>query len=622
MVVMKKIKTPARILEYRDEYETWLKELKVYHTGRFTRNYSQYNAYSEVKNNEAAISDPMAVELVERKIIRMFEREPKFFVQAKGQNIPKEITNIIASVPTYYWNCPERVKSTGSMKSKLKVLAREFEITGNGINESYYNVISDTPDSRMKPVEDFIFNPAKTLKTSEVIYSRDFVDLKYIEDNIEITESGRVIKGMFSPAGVKKVREIYKDSKLTTNNSTNKINRSGSDTIDVKVGPIELISRWEGKHCCRFVAGIADDEAIVLEEFDSILGEDPFDRVMDIEIAKQPYGFSMLDYLNPLTHVKDLFIQQLVAYGSKLLNPPLFVDPSLAPVNKATLSNAWKLGGLVMAPPNQAEHKPMPSMGSFGFDMLGYLQQRAESVSGVPSNLGGMLNPESDKLNKTATGISKMLTQAVGPVKDNQETIEEGIIEPMANKWLKMAAFLMGENEIKYVLLTGESPRWVRVTKGLLSGKIKLADLVEAELVEPAEAQEIMLMMKDNGLNYEEEILFDVDWIIKVEMGSMAEQDSEKEIENLERWAAFRQTYQVPTDFKKISDEMAARIGIKDPEQYDLQPQGAPNGQEVSMIGQTPINLPGMPPAQPNMQPPIPQSQPMGGQGSMPPLRI
>jgi hypothetical protein len=597
-------KTNSRIQEYREEYERWLKELQVYHTGRFSRNYEQYNAYTD-DDEKTTVSDPMAVELIERKIVRMFERKPKFFVQAKGHNIPKEITNIIAAVPTYYWDCPERIKASGSMKSKLKVSSRELGITGNLVNETYYNVKSDTPDCRLKPIEDFIFDPTKTLKTSEVVYSRDFVDLKYIKDNVEILEDGRVIKGMFKPAAVKKIENIYKDSTLTTDNSSNKINRSG-DITEPKVAPIELISRWEGKSCCRFIKGIEESEAIVVQEFDSILGEDPFDRVMDIEIAKQPYGYSMLDYLNPLTKLKDLFIKQLSAYGSKLLNPPLFVDPNILPVNKATLANAWKLGGLVMADPRMAEHKPMPPMGSFGFDMLGYLQQRGESVSGVPSNLGGMLNPESDKLNKTASGINTMLAQATGPVKDNQETIEEGIIEPMANKWLKMAAHLMGENEIKYILISGESPKWVRITKGLLSGKIKLADLAEAELLKPEEVQEVMSMMYANGQDPEDELLFDVDWIIKVEMGSMAERDSAKEIENLEKWVTFRRDYGVPTDFKKISDEMAARIGIDDPEQYDMQPHSPTQGDNP--LGQPMMGQGG-----------APQGMPQGG--SMPPLR-
>lgn len=589
-----------KVQQYREEYESWLKELQVYHTGRFNRNYQQYNAYSEVTDNEAGISDPMAVELIERKIIRMFEREPKFFVQAKGHNIPKEITSIIAAVPSYYWSCPERVKSSGSMKSKLKVLAREYCVVGNAVYESYFNADSDTPDARVKPIEDFIFDPTKSLKTSKRVYSRDFVDLEYIEDNVEVTENGEVIRGMFKPSAMKRVKEIYKDAEMTSDNSSNKINRSGSDAIQPKVGPIELISMWEGGHCVRFVKGIDESEAVVMQEFDSILGEDPFDRVMDIEVVKQPYGFSMLDYLNPLTKTKDLFIQQLTAYGSKILNPPLFVDPSLAPVNRATLQNAWKLGGLVMSPPQQAEHKPMPPMGSFGFDMLGYLQQRAESVSGVASELGGKLNPDSDRLNTTASGMQASINQAYGPVKDNQESIEEGIIEPMANKWLKMAAHLMGENEIKYVLISGQSPKWVRVTKGLLSGKIKLADLIEAELVKQEDVPEILDLMMSNGEDPEETIIFDVDWVIKVEMGSTASTDKNEEVQNLEKYAAFRMQYQIPTDFQKIAEEYAARIGIKDPEQYDLAQQQIPPERNIQ-IGGAPQGMPqgapqGMPP--------------------------
>jgi len=141
----------------------------------------------------------------------------------------------------------------------------------------------------------------------------------------------------------------------------------------------------------------------------------------------------------------------------------------------------------------------------------------------------------------------------------------------------------------------------VRVTKGLLTGKIKLADLLEAELIDEMETQEMVAMMIESGQDPNTDLIFDVDWVIKVELGSMAQADTEKEVQNLERWAAFRMQYAIPTDFKKISEEFATRIGIKEPEQYDIQqPQIDP------MTGQ------------PTM------GQPMGGQGmpipgSMPP---
>ena len=120
----KTISKKERLLKYRQEYDKWLLELQPYHTGRFDKNYKQYSVYTSTEQTESKISDPVAAEITERQVSRMFERDPKFFVQAQGQNLPKEITDIIAVVPTYYWSCPERVKSTGPMKEKLKEAGR------------------------------------------------------------------------------------------------------------------------------------------------------------------------------------------------------------------------------------------------------------------------------------------------------------------------------------------------------------------------------------------------------------------------------------------------------------------------------------------------------------------
>jgi hypothetical protein len=254
----------------------------------------------------------------------------------------------------------------------------------------------------------------------------------------------------------------------------------------------------------------------------------------------------------------------------------------------------------------------MPPLPPAGFELLGYLQQRAESSSGIGAYLGGVPNQTSDKTQGTATGIQSLIAQAVSPVRDRQLNLEESIIEPVVNKWLKYAGRLMGKDEIKYVFVGGQSPRWVSITKGLLLGKIKISDLLEAELIPEEDIQEIVALktlegqQKDPGYIFdpEKEIVFDVDWIIRVEAGSMAEEDTEKDLQAFDSSVMMARELGVPLDPTKVWQERAMRAGIKEPEQYIMQPQqgmgqdpnmmqpGSQSPTAPPMLGNTPIQMP------------------------------
>jgi hypothetical protein len=134
-----------------------------------------------------------------------------------------------------------------------------------------------------------------------------------------------------------------------------------------------------------------------------------------------------------------------------------------------------------------------------------------------------------------------------------------------------------------------------------------MVDLLEAEIIGEEEAVEMARDMLENGKDPETEIVIDADWLIRVETGSMAEVDTEKEITNFERWVAFNGQLGLQKDYEKLSKEYALKIGIKEPEQYDAppvqpNPTGAFGNPEPTMQG-------GMEQGMPPQQPPV--AQPM-----------
>lgn len=612
----------SSLATYKDEYTRWLNTLQTYHTERFAPNYRQYTALSDTSGTDSNISDPVAPELVERKLQKLFERDPKFYAMARGQNIPKEVSDFMANVASYYWTNPEKVQTTGTMRAFLKKVGREFLITGNAGTEVYYNAKSENPDVRQHAIEDIIFDPSRQLKNAGVYYIRQYMSLEKIEEQVEVMEDGKVKKGLFKADAIARLKEKYE--KVTpgakSDPTSNQVNRAGSAIFDRIVEDVLVVSRWDGKYLCQ----IADWEVIIREATDPMqIGDDPLDFIMDIEVPKQPYAFSMLDFIAGLTAAKDLFLNQVIDYGSKALNPPLFYDPSLSPASKNTLRNAYSLGGLVAAAPNQAGHQPMPDLPQSGFSLLTYMQQRSESVVGVGPYVSGVPNQASDQTQGTKGGIEALIQQASSPIRDCQLTIEEGLIEPIVNKWLKMAGALMGQDEIKYIVISGQDLKWVKVTKGLLTGKIKIADLVASELMTEEEGMALSAEMVANGKNPEKELVFDVDWIVRCETGSLAEVDTQKDVQNFMGWAKFAQeTVQNAAgnpntilDVEKIIKEAGIRGGIKEPEQYMKKlpppmPAGAP-GMPPGMPGQPPMAGP-MPQA-PQPQIPAPPMPMAGG---------
>jgi hypothetical protein len=587
---------------YRNEYGKWLKELTKYHT-KFSENYEKYVGYNQVSGTESKVSDPVAAELIERVIQKLFERDPKFFVEAKGVNLPREVKNVMASAVEWIWSNQDTVQSTGPMRNKLKVAGREFLILNNTIMEVYWNPVSDAPDMRVVPLEDIVFDPTKNIKTSPVYYVKRFVSLDYLEDNVEIKKDGEVVTGIFDSAAIKKLKRQYPDKNFRPDPSDTTIKRYNSND-QLNVDQIELITRYEGAKVCQFIKNTDDEDPIVVREYNNeVLKSHPLAFAIDKEVVKEPYGSSLVDDLSGLLKAKNLFLNQEIAYRSKVLNPPMYVDPSVAtnPISMRTLGNAYKNGGIVIANKDMVDHKTIPTLGNAGLDILNWIEGRAESISGINSYMAGVPNSQTDKTQGTKGGIEALISQATSPVAERQINLEESIIEPVVNKWLKMLGATMTRDEFKWVMISGEKPNWVKLTKGFITGKIKLIDLMQADLIEAPEVQAIVDLMISEGKDPSTDTVFDIDWMIKVETGSLAEQDSGKEIAKKQSVLEMGLGMGLPIDTEKVWKELAADAGMKEPSQYlnkeDIQGMPGMPGQGGEVNGQ---------PNMSSMQQPVP----------------
>lgn len=602
--------TKSTIQGYKDEFSSWAKDLKNYQ-GNFKTNYERYNGEKEMKGTQAKISDPVAFELTERIIQKMFEREPKFYAESRGKNIPREVKQVITSTAEWLWSNSDMVTSTGPMRSKLKVGAREFIITGNLCVMSYWNHVSDAPDMKIIPIENVVFDPSKTLKSSPRHYVREFISIDTMEDSVEITKDGKVVVGMFPSAVVKKLKRLVDGRVGKTDNKTdNAINRSDI-ALSHKEDEFQLISRYEDDKVCRFVWDDDMEDPVSVQEYVSNLGASPLDQAMDIELPQEPYAASVLSRLAGLFRAKDLILSQTIDYGAKVLNPPTIVNPNSG-INLKTIANMYKLGGIVLADPTQIKQGEISSAPNrAGIEMMNWIEGRGESVSGANGYMAGNTNSATDKTQGTKGGIEALQQAGASPITDRQKNIEESIIEPMINKWLKMVGATMSENEFKWVLVTGEEAKWVKVTKGLLTGKIKLVDLMQADVVQDEEIGALVELMMSEGKNPEKDVIFDIDWLVRVETGSLAEKDTQKEIENKKAMVELGMTLMLPLDTEKLWKDIAMDSGITEPGEYLKKEPMAQGGQIDPSTGQ---------PISPNSGAgaPVPTPSPTGGAGMLP----
>lgn len=565
---------------YVKQWKKWREDLADFYK-RVNENYKQYTGNKEQNKGTASkITDPMAFEFVERMVPRLLQRKPDIIAKAKGGEYLSMITpdgekmlemaeKFVKGVLEYLWESPEMAESSDVMSVKLLPQLREWGIAGNTFGEIYWNItravenyktedkkdeykakiIYDAPDYNVMPIERLVFNPAMSIKQSDIYYVEKYVTYDELK-NKEIREEDGIIKGVYKNLDLlKKERE-----EKGFIDDENEILRDKDARTPRKHKPIRLLERWQGAK----LFAIAEDGIIVREEFDPCkVGGHPLIIATNYELVNQPVGYSEIDPIKEMARAKDTIVNQRIDIINKALKPPLRIDPN-GTVKIESLANAYAFGGPVYASQGAVEYMMGPSIPNDAFMQTNEFQARAESALDMSGYVGGTPQAYSDKTKGTMGGTMAMIEQSQPRLSQRTKLIEEQIIKPILRKWLKMLANLMDPNETKWMLIGDVAPQWVGITKDLLQGKLTL----------PVKDEE--------GNEYEEE--FDIDWIIDIETGSMAASDRQVELQNYQSsLESAKMLGIIPMmDKAKWWINYTKQIGVKRPEQY-LAPTPPPN---------------------------------------------
>lgn len=564
------------------EYLKWKNNLEDYYK-RFSANYRTYTGYKkDVRGTKSKANDPMAFEFIERQVPHVLDRAPKVITELKTgtyiekimelelppllmQDLIKEAEEIfdksketVTAMLEYTYHSPERAEHSQSMKTILLPVVREFFITGNTCGEVFWNIkreiveedgkpvkriVFDSPDFKAIPIERIAFNPAKTLKTSDVYYVQKFVTYDDLKAE-EAREEEGVISGVYHNLGKLK-EKMSAEKDRTVDAEENLIHRSQDVSSQKLRGPIEILERWEGAR----ITVIAERSVVIRDEYDPLkLGTHPLVFGMEYELTNEPFAMGEIDPIYLMARAKNLIINQRIDLIAKALKPPLRIDPTAPGIKLESLSNAYVLGGPVYGPEGSFEYMQGPSIPQDAFLQPDEFQGRAEAALGLSGYVGGTPQAYTDKTKGTMGGTMALIEQAQPRLALKADLIEQEIIRPILVKWLRMLANLMGENEKKWILVGETNPEWMAVTRDILKGETELP----------------------MGEEDEDREQFDLAWMVDIETGSMAAADKQTEIANFKDVMQTGNEMGLMLDRDKLWVDLAKKMGFKEPEQYQM----------------------------------------------------
>jgi hypothetical protein len=234
------------------------------------------------------------------------------------------------------------------------------------------------------------------------------------------------------------------------------------------------------------------------------------------------------------------------------------------------------------------------------------MQQAIERAARFSLYGAGLSGQSSDKTQGTASGIQSIQAAAEPNVEIQLDDIQEMFMQPVGRKYLKMIGRMMGTDEIRYGLLQGENQEWVKATKGILTGKATIKDMVMVGLideqdalqytttmqpvidpmtgqpaVDPMTGQPAMQQVPIPGA--EEALIFDVDWVVEVKLDNQSASDKDRKTQAELAHIQWGMQIGVPIDPEKAWVRLGKRGGFDDIEDIILSPEEQQQKQQEMM---------------------------------------
>ena len=576
------------------EFLNWKKELKKYWS-QIDANQELYEFYRKEgeTNNNISLNTPFSI--VESIISRTNDTNINITVKAKGENNLVELGDYIASIVKGIIDDPDVAQIHGTFRKIKEMFVREFLVKGNavGIVEYCYKkqggkVIADNPYIRILNLKNVIFNPTKTLSTSDKYYIESFVNYDDLVKNEYDNKTG---KGLYKNLGALKK---FQDEKMKDEEGQFFI--SGAKKIQKKVKPIKIIEVIDG---ARYIV-IADDKIVIRTEYNQFkTGGHTLLTAMNYVQVDRPYAYGEIDAIYKPTIAQDTIVNQSMDMVNRYLRPSILVnDPN---VNLDELIIIIENGGVMNGDPEGIGAVPQNVPPTQAFQTIDIMQQAVERAARWSPYASGLPSQQSDKTQGTKGGIQSLQQASEPNFQVKLDAIEESFLEPFARIALKMVANMIGKDDIRYGLLKNKRQQWVSATKGILLGKATISDMVMIGLMSEEEAQEYLTMQDPiTGQpipipGADKAYIFDIDWLINAKFDNQSkvakEQETQKKIELIQLGSQLGVQWNPDRVITRLAEEQGLEdvdelMLTEEEKQQQIQQQQAQIVQEQQIQGQ------------------------------------
>lgn len=616
-----------RVRDYLKEFDSWRMDLKRYwpEMDKWQEMYEFYKSKSERSETDTNISLNTPFAMVESQIAKENQASVRITVNAKPENDIGEFAHWIESVLHDAIEDPDVAEIHGTFRKTKEKFSRALKVVGNAVAEINYcyktelidgekKVIADNPYVKTRHFKSVIFNPAMQFANSDRYYIEDWVSMEDLTRQEYKEEKDGSSKGIYKNLGELKLKlKDNKESKdLKDDEEIQYI--SGDTRITRKNKPIQIITRWEGTKMTVLGATGKGQGVIIREEIDPHkLGGHNLLLGMRYIIEGRPYAYGDIAAIYKPVRAQDTIVAQGIEIvnrylrGSYVLGPGVDLDQFML-----VLAN----GGAMEGDVNAIANVPVNTPPAAAFQQVDVLQQAIERAGRFSLYSAGITGQATDKTKGTATGIQSIQAAAEPNVEIQLDDVQDMFMRPLARKFLKMIGRLMGEGEIRYGLLRGETKEWVKATKGILLGKATIQDMVTVGLLTPENAQGFLMTeepmidpitgqpmvdpMTGQPLMQEvpipgaaEALVFDVDWIVDAKLDNQSAADKEAKNEAELNHVMWGMQIGVPINPEKAFISLGKRKGFEDienllfsPEELEQQQMEAQAQQQQMMMQQ------------------------------------
>lgn len=582
--------TTERIAGYLSEFNRWKENLKRYWP-QIDKNQEMYEFYKSEGTETASdvsLNTPFAI--IESQVAKFNDSTINVTVDAEGTNGMDDFEEYVSSILKRAIEDPDIARVNGSFRKQKEMFTRDFLVKGNAVAEACYmyktqivngekKVIADNPYIEVRNFKSYVFNPAFTFDNAPVKYLEKFVSYDWLrnQEYKETEEKDELGKKVTNKSGIYKNLSELK-SQMPKNKETDhedQKNVSGDSRIPKKVEPIRLLERWDGpKLCVIAMGGVNAKGVIIREEYDpKKIGHSGILTAMNYKIEGRPYAYGDIDAIYKPVRAQDTVMNQSIELVNRALRPGVLVSDPDADLD--AIMEVMEAGGVTFGNAQGITSIPTNFPPQASFQTIDTLQQSIERAARYSPYAAGTPSQQTDKTAGTASGIQRLQTAAEPNFQVKLDTIQDSFMQPLGDIYLRMIGNLMDQDEVRYGMLKRKGQKWVTATKGVLTGKASIDDLITVEMIKPEEATELLAELgiqvdPMDPMGAMQAIVFDVDWVVDVKLDNQAKADKVQETQ--EEMMVIETGMKLGVQFspERVTTRMARKQGIEDIEDLYL----------------------------------------------------